>query len=41
MYKLSGFKRGGACHVFRHATATATATAMLDNGAELRHVQEM
>ena len=39
MYKLSGFKRGGACHVFRHATATAT--AMLDNGAELRHVQEM
>jgi integrase/recombinase XerD len=35
--KLSGFKRGGACHVFRHATATA----MLDNGAELRHVQEM
>ena len=35
--KLSGMKRGGACHLFRHATATI----MLDNGAELRHVQEM
>jgi len=32
--KLSGMKRGGACHLFRHATATI----MLDNGAELRHV---
>ena len=35
--KLSGMKRGGASHLFRHATATI----MLDNGAELRHVQEM
>lgn len=35
--KLSGMKRRGACHLFRHATATI----MLDNGAELRHVQEM
>jgi integrase/recombinase XerD len=35
--RLSGMKRGGACHLFRHATATI----MLDNGAELRHVQEM
>ena len=30
-------KKGGACNIFRHATATI----MLDNGAELRHVQEM
>lgn len=35
--KLAGIKRAGACHLFRHATATA----MLDNGADLRHVQEM
>ena len=35
--RLCGMKRGGACHLFRHATATI----MLDNGAELRHVQEM
>ncbi|WKD26181.1 tyrosine-type recombinase/integrase [Pseudoalteromonas sp. KG3] len=35
--KLAGHKRAGACHLFRHATATI----MLDNGAELRHVQEM
>lgn len=35
--RLSGIKRAGACHLFRHATATT----MLDNGAELRHVQEM
>ncbi len=35
--KLSGFKRAGACHLFRHATATT----MLDNGADIRHVQEM
>ena len=35
--KLSGIKRAGACHLFRHATATF----MLDHGAELRHVQEM
>lgn len=35
--KLSGIKRAGSCHLFRHATATT----MLDNGAELRFVQEM
>jgi integrase/recombinase XerD len=35
--RLAGFKRGGACHLFRHSTATI----MLDNGADLRHVQEM
>ncbi len=35
--KLSGFGRSGACHLYRHNTATA----MLDNGAELRHIQEL
>lgn len=35
--KIAGLKRAGACHLFRHATATI----MLDNSAELRHVQEM
>ena len=35
--KLAGIKRAGSCYLFRHATATT----MLDNGAELRHVQEM
>ena len=35
--KLSGIKRAGSCYLFRHATATT----MLDNGADLRHVQEM
>ena len=35
--KLAGIKRAGSCYLFRHATATQ----MLDNGADLRHVQEM
>ena len=35
--RLAGIKRFGACHLFRHITATT----MLDNGADLRHVQEM
>jgi integrase/recombinase XerD len=32
--KLAGFDRKGACHLFRHNTATT----MLDNGADLRHI---
>jgi integrase/recombinase XerD len=35
--RLAGIKRFGACHLFRHITATT----MLDNGADLRQVQEM
>lgn len=35
--RLAGFQRPGACHLFRHSMATI----MLDEGAELRHVQEM
>ncbi|MCL1137720.1 tyrosine-type recombinase/integrase [Shewanella pneumatophori] len=35
--KLAGFDRAGACHLYRHNTATT----MLDNGADLRHIQEM
>ncbi len=34
---LAGMKRSGSCYLFRHATATT----MLNNGADLRHVQEM
>ncbi len=33
----SGVRKFGACHLFRHAMATA----MLDNGADVRIVQEM
>lgn len=35
--RRAGFNRTGACHIYRHHTATR----MLDNGADLRHVQEM
>lgn len=33
----AGVHKAGACHLFRHTMATV----MLDNGADLRHVQEM
>lgn len=33
----AGVTKTGSCHLFRHTMATA----MLDNGADLRHVQEM
>jgi len=33
----AGVTKSGACHLFRHTMATA----MLDNGADIRHVQEM
>ena len=35
--RSSGVNRAGSCHLFRHATATE----MLNNGANLRDVQEM
>ena len=35
--KKAGVKQKGACHNFRHAMATA----MLENGADVRYVQEM
>jgi integrase/recombinase XerD len=35
--KLAGIDRPGACHLYRHSTATE----MLENDADLRHVQEM
>jgi len=35
--KLAGINRQGSCYLFRHATATT----MLENGADLRYVQEM
>ncbi len=36
-FKQAGIKKRGACHLFRHTMATA----MLDNGADIRHVQEI
>ncbi|WP_042146367.1 MULTISPECIES: tyrosine-type recombinase/integrase [unclassified Pseudoalteromonas] len=35
--KLAGFRKGGACNLYRHSTATL----MLDNGADIRYVQEI
>lgn len=35
--KRVGMQRYGACNLFRHTTATS----MLENGADIRHVQEM
>ncbi len=36
-FQQAGIAKRGACHLFRHTMATA----MLDNGADIRHVQEM
>jgi integrase/recombinase XerD len=36
-FKRAGITKRGACHLFRHTMATA----MLDNGADIRHVQEI
>jgi integrase/recombinase XerD len=36
-FNRAGIDKIGACHLFRHSMATA----MLDNGADIRHVQEM
>lgn len=36
-FKQAGITKRGACHLFRHTMATA----MLDNGADIRHVQEI
>ena len=35
--KRSGVNKSGCCHLFRHAMATL----MLENGADLRYVQQM
>lgn len=35
--RQAGIHKDGACHLFRHSCATL----MLDNGADIRHVQEM
>ncbi|VAW69719.1 Site-specific tyrosine recombinase RSp0090 [hydrothermal vent metagenome] len=34
---LAGINKPGGCHLFRHAMATH----MLDNGTDIRHIQEM
>ena len=36
-FQRAGIEKRGACHLFRHTMATA----MLDNGADIRHVQEI
>ncbi|PPU92370.1 hypothetical protein XhyaCFBP1156_21065 [Xanthomonas hyacinthi] len=36
-FTRAGIEKRGACHLFRHTMATA----MLDNGADIRHVQEI
>ena len=36
-FQQAGIEKRGACHLFRHTMATA----MLDNGADIRHVQEI
>ena len=36
-FQRAGIAKRGACHLFRHTMATA----MLDNGADIRHVQEI
>jgi integrase/recombinase XerD len=36
-FGAAGVSKRGACHLFRHTMATA----MLDNGADIRHVQEI
>lgn len=36
-FDAAGITKVGSCHLFRHAMATA----MLDNGADIRHIQEM
>jgi len=36
-FAAAGVKKGGACHIFRHSMATA----MLENGADIRFIQQM